>query len=277
MALETRSRQPSRKGVRSDHRLSPPRSKAAALSISYSTDAGVGALVIDHGPGNRIDGDFIEQLGRAADQASRSAARVVVVTATGPDFSHGGHPTLFADKDLLEIRAMIRGIEQAFALVESLPVPTVAAVQGRAFGGGFELALRADFVLAEPDASFWFPEATVGLLPLAGGAQRLAARVGTAIATRLILTADETPATELAAVGALVATPPGALVEHTQVLAARLAAGPTQAYAGTKAVLAAWTRSGMAAADEVMVDHAARLFATEDVSAAARQAPFVGR
>ena len=96
----------------------------------------------------------------------------------------------------------------------------------------------------------------------------MAARVGAAVATRLILTAEEVSADELDAAGVLTVTPRGALVERTHTLAARLAAGPTQAYAGTKAVLAAWTRFGLAAADEVMVDRAARLFATEDYAAA---------
>jgi len=248
------------------------------VSITYSVDDSVGALGIDHGPGNRIDWTFIEELGQAAEEAARSAARVVVISASGPDFSGGGHASLFADKDLKQIRSMIRGIEQAFALVESIPVPTIAAVQGRALGGGFELALRADFILADEDARLGFPEATVGVIPLAGGSQRLAARVGVAVATRLVLAAEEIPAIELDAAGVLVATPRGALVDHTKTLAARLAVGPTQAYAGTKAVLAAWTRFGLAAADEVMVDRSARLFATEDVAlAASGSSAFVGR
>lgn len=248
------------------------------LSIGYSVDDSVGALVIDHGPGNRIDWTFIEELGQAAEEAARSAARVVVISASGPDFSRGGHASLFADKDLKQIRSMIRGIEQAFALVESIPVPTIAAVQGRALGGGFELALRADFILADEDARLGFPEATVGVIPLAGGSQRLAARVGVAVATRLVLAAEEIPATELDAAGVLVITPRGALVDQTKTLAARLAVGPTQAYAATKAVLAAWTRFGLAAADEVMVDQSARLFATEDVAlAASGSSAFVGR
>lgn len=248
------------------------------MSISYSVHNSLGALVIDHGPGNLIDWAFIEELGRAAEEAAQSAARVVVISASGPDFSGGGHPSLFADKDLNQIRSMIRGIEQAFALVESIPVPTIAGVQGRAWGGGFELALRADFILADQDARFRFPEATVGVLPLAGGGQRLAARVGVAVATRLVLAAEDIPADELDAAGVLVMTPRGALAEHTKTLAARLGVGPTQAYAGTKAVLAAWTRFGLAAADEVMVDRAARLIATEDVALAATgSSAFVGR
>lgn len=248
------------------------------MSITFSINNDVGALVIDHGPGNHIDWAFVEELGRAAELAAQSAARAIVIKATGPDFSGGGHPSLFADKNVDQIRSTIRSIEQAFALVESIPVPTIAAVQGRAWGGGFELALRADFVLADQDASFRFPEATVGVLPLAGGGQRLAARVGAAVAARLILTAEEVSADELDAAGVLTVTPRGALVERTHTLAARLAAGPTQAYAGTKAVLAAWTRFGLAAADEVMVDRAARLFATEDYAAAmSGSSAFLGR
>jgi hypothetical protein len=66
--------------------------------------------------------------------------------------------------------------------------------------------------------------------------------------------------------------------ERTATLAARLSSGPTQSYAGTKAILATWTRSGLAAADEVMMDRATRLFDTEDMAMAATgSAAFVGR
>ena len=247
------------------------------MSISYAVNDHVGSIVIDHGPGNRIDAAFIEELGHAADAAAQSSARAVVISASGEDFSGGGAATLGAGMNLDQLRALVRRINQVFDLVEAIPVPTIAAVQGRAWGGGIELALRADFILADQNALFRFPEATVGVLPLAGGAQRLAARVGVAVASRAVMLTDEIPAAELGATGLLTVTPSGALIEHTQRLATRLASGPTQAHAGTKAVLAAWARSGLAASDEVMMDRASRLFGTEDVALAATGAAFVGR
>lgn len=248
------------------------------MTIRFSIKNQVGSIVIDHGPGNQIDWTFVEELEYAAEEAVRSSARVVVISATGSDFSAGGAASLFAGKDLNQLRSTLQSIQYAFSLIESIPVPTIAAVQGRAWGGGFELALRADFILAERDAVLRFPEGTVGFLPLAGGAQRLAARVGVAVATRLILMTDEVPAEELGKAGVLTVTPRGALAEYTEALTARLAGGPTQAFAGTKAVLAAWSRFGMAAADEVMMHRAEGLFETEDVAlAASGSSAFVGR
>ncbi|MGY2736623.1 enoyl-CoA hydratase/isomerase family protein [Sphingomonas sp. UYP23] len=246
--------------------------------VNFSSSGEVGSITIDNGAYNLIDQAFVSDLAQAAADAGDSDARVVTLRATGSDFCGGGHPDLFANKDKAQIRALIRTINQTYETIERLPVPTIAVVQGRAMGGGFELALRCDFLIAADDAQFRFLEADYGVLPLAGGAQRLAARIGIAAASRSVLLSETIPASDLAKLGVLTVADRNSLGQQADALSVRLGHGPTQAYAGTKRILAAWARGGLDAADEVMIDLASRLFETQDVSiAASGSTDFLGR
>ena len=247
-------------------------------TVTYSSRNGVGAITLDSQPGNLISTAFMAELQTAVRQAADSDVRAVVVRSQGQDFCSGGHPELFANATSRQIRAIIRSINQTFDSLEQLPVPTIAVVQGNALGGGFELALRCDFIIAADDAHFRFLESDFAVLPLAGGIQRLAARVGSAVVSRLVLLSERVPAATLADLAVLTMVPAASLAHEGAALAERLSHGPTQAYAGTKAILQAWLRGGLSAADEVMIDVATRLFDTKDVaSAAVGSTQFIGR
>ncbi|HEX7105654.1 MAG TPA: enoyl-CoA hydratase-related protein [Acidothermaceae bacterium] len=99
----------------------------------------------------------------------------------------------FTDEDLLAQRPVIKSL---FASVRDLPVPAIAAVQGFALGGGFELALSCDLIVADETAVFGLTEVTVGLVPGGGGTQLLARRVGAGRAADLILTGRRVDAGE---------------------------------------------------------------------------------
>jgi enoyl-CoA hydratase/carnithine racemase len=104
----------------------------------------------------------------------------------------------FSDADLLAQRPVFRA---AFGAVLDLPVPAVAAVGGFALGGGCELALGCDLVVADDGAQFGLPEVAVGLVPGGGGTQLLARRIGAAKAADLIYTGRRVDADEAAALG----------------------------------------------------------------------------
>jgi enoyl-CoA hydratase/carnithine racemase len=115
-------------------------------------------------------------------------------------------------------------LQDAFSRLEQLPVPTVAVINGPAVGGGLELALSCDIRVATPEAQLGLPEVGVGLLPGAGGTQRLPALIGPGAARRLILTGELICGTEAARIGLveLLATPPE-IVKASRRLAEQLA------------------------------------------------------
>ncbi|GGQ58840.1 enoyl-CoA hydratase [Streptomyces asoensis] len=123
--------------------------------------------------------------------------RVVMLTSTherafcvGADLKERNS---FSDAELLRQRPVTRG---AYTGVLELPVPTVAAVHGFALGGGFELALACDVIVADATAVVGLPEVSVGVIPGGGGTQLLPRRVGAARAAELVFTARRVPAAE---------------------------------------------------------------------------------
>lgn len=123
------------------------------------------------------------------DLARDSEVRAVVVSSSserafcaGADLKERAN---FSDDDLLAQRPVVKAL---FASVRNLPMPAIAAVQGFALGGGFELALSCDLIVADESAVFGLTEVTVGLVPGGGGTQLLARRIGAGRAADLILT-----------------------------------------------------------------------------------------
>src|SRR6202011_2076719 len=123
----------------------------------------------------------------------------------------------------------------SYRAIEALRVPTMAVVQGVAFGGGFELALACDFLVAAKSTVFRCVEVTTAMLPIAGALQRLAERVGRARASRFAMLGE--PITGAAALELGIAThaaPAEKLHETANALARELANGPTRSYAATR-------------------------------------------
>jgi enoyl-CoA hydratase/carnithine racemase len=209
---------------------------------------------------------MVDELGVAVAETAASKARAVLLHAEGPDFSFGGDIRPWPGMDAPALHQVLANHLAVFNAFETLPIPTVAAVQGLCFGGGLELAVRADILFAGDTARFGHPEQSIGILTLLGGVYRVAAKVGRAKAMEWALTSEQVPAAEMeqrGLVNRVVAD--AALLEEATAFARRLAAGPTLAHAGHKAVLKAWTAGGVAAADAVMLDLAMPLFASDDV------------
>lgn len=122
-------------------------------------------------------------------------------------------------------RHYIASGQRLMCALEALPAPVIAAVDGLAFGGGFELALACDVILATPRSSFGLPEAKLGLMPGWGGTQRLPRLIGAHNARHLILSGDTIDATEAQRLGiAQRLVLPEALLDEARALAARIAA-----------------------------------------------------
>ncbi|MEV8318133.1 enoyl-CoA hydratase-related protein [Streptomyces sp. NPDC059900] len=172
--------------------------------VSVRRHAYVAELVLDRpGAMNAVSTDMARSIGSAcAALAEDRDARVVVVTSThGRAFCVGAdlkERNSFSDAELVRQRPTARA---AYTGVLELPMPTIAAVHGFALGGGFELALACDLVVADPTAVVGLPEVSVGVIPGGGGTQLLPRRVGAARAAELIFTARRVEAAEARELG----------------------------------------------------------------------------
>src|ERR1700758_4026961 len=196
-------------------------------TIRFERDGAVGNIVLANPPFNRLDLRFAEALRIAVHQASESDLRVLVVRAEGPHFSFGGEVREWPGKDVNWFRAFVAEVNASYRAIEMLKIPTVAVVQGIAFGGGFELALACDFLVAAENAVFRCVEVTTGMLPIAGALQRLAERVGRGRASRFSMLGEPIPGSVAGQLGiATHVVPEAQLAQSVEALAQKLADGP---------------------------------------------------
>jgi enoyl-CoA hydratase/carnithine racemase len=177
------------------------------------SDASREVVLLDHGlvaeirlnriaARNALSTAMAEELVAATAAVRDSRARAVVLSSADPGaFCVGAdlkERDRLTDAGFMAQRLVFR---RAFAGVAQLPVPVVAAVHGFALGGGFELALSGDLIVADESAVVGLPEVRLGIVPGGGGTQLLSRRAGYGVAADLILTGRHVPAAEAARLG----------------------------------------------------------------------------
>lgn len=207
--------------------------------VRVAVDGGVATVTLDRPEArNAISTELADALAGVLEPLSTDrAVRAVVLTGAGDRaFSAGADLRErggFSDHDWFVQRESFRG---AFGAVRRCPLPTVAAVFGFALGGGFELALCCDLIVAADDATLGLPEVQLGLVPAGGGTQLLVRRAGPAVAKDLVLTGRRVDAAEAGQLGLVDRVVPRAeLLATAQGLAAQIAAN-----APTAVRLAKW-------------------------------------
>lgn len=151
---------------------------------------------------NALSFKIIEDIGRAFDEVAKSKARALIISGAGTK-------AFCAGADIKELRhrhlsAQKRGAElgqAVFSKLDTLPIASVAVINGYAFGGGLELALACTFRLATTNAKVGLPEIKLGLIPGYGGTQRLPRAVGEARALEMIMTGRTVAAEEAERIG----------------------------------------------------------------------------
>ncbi|WP_199541416.1 enoyl-CoA hydratase/isomerase family protein [Paraburkholderia kururiensis] len=228
----------------------------------------VATIHLDNPPQNRLAEQMIGELDDALTTIGQSDARAVLLRAAGPDFSFGGDILPWEGMSRAALRSLFERYMNAFNRFERLPLPVVAAVQGLCFGGGLELALRADVVFAAESARLGHPEQTLGIATMLGGIYRVAERAGRFRAAQWAFTSEPVPAATMERFGVVNCVVPDAqLLEQAEAFALKMARGPTRAHAAHKALLRTWAVGGIDAADEALFDIAMPLFDTEDATA----------
>lgn len=205
-------------------------------TIRLEMRGAVGIVRLDRPPVNAINRAMHRELTAVVAEIDRQPdCRAVVI--------HGGERVFAAGADIKEMAALGpseigvlgRSLTDAISAVALLELPVIAAITGYALGGGLELALAADFRVVAEDASLGLPEITLGVIPGAGGTQRLPRLIGVAAAKKMIYFGEPVTGTEAVGLGlATLAVPADQVLLQALALAERLAAGPTRALAAAK-------------------------------------------
>lgn len=202
---------------------------------------------------NPLSNSMFEALGSAFSEVSRSnQVRAVVLRSAGEHFSAGAdlaERSASSHEEILAARAHSRS---ATAAVLACPVPVIAAVHGYALGGGCELAMLCDIVVAADDAVFGLPETAIGIVPGAGGTQLIARRVGLTLASDMLLSGRRLTADEAVAVGLIARMTSRAELDSAAfALATEIADRSPSATRGAKAALNAGLSRKLGAALEI--------------------------
>ena len=236
------------------------------MTVTLEVAEGVGTIRLDRPPMNALDVATQDRLKELAEEAGRrDDVRAVVL--------YGGEKVFAAGADIKEMQAMdhtamvlrSNALQDSFTAVARIPKPVVAAVTGYALGGGCELALCADFRIAADNAKLGQPEILLGLIPGAGGTQRLSRLVGPSKAKDLIFTGRMVKAEEALTLGLVDRVVPAAEVyPQAHAWAAKLAQGPAIALRAAKEAVDTGLETDIDTGLAVERNWFAGLFATAD-------------
>jgi enoyl-CoA hydratase len=163
----------------------------------------VAVLTIDRQEAlNALSFALLGEIGEAFDRVAGSDARALIVTGAGPKaFCAGADIKELRGRSLIEQKRGAELGQAVFARLDSLPIPSIAVINGHALGGGLELAMACTFRLAARNAKMGLPEVKLGLIPGYGGTQRLPRLVGEARALEMIMTGRFVDAEEALRIG----------------------------------------------------------------------------
>ncbi|MCW7944253.1 enoyl-CoA hydratase [Streptomyces hygroscopicus] len=236
------------------------------MTVHLEVAEGVGTLRLDRPPMNALDVATQDRLKELAEEITRREdVRTVVI--------HGGEKVFAAGADIKEMQGMdhaamvlrSRALQESFTAIARIPKPVVAAITGYALGGGCELALCADYRIAAENAKLGQPEILLGLIPGAGGTQRLARLIGPSKAKDLIFTGRMVKADEALTLGLVDrVVPAGEVYAEAHAWAAKLAQGPAIALRAAKEAVDTGLETDIETGLAVERTWFAGLFATED-------------
>ncbi len=196
--------------------------------IEITRENDITILAMNNPPMNVLSREMLEKLKAALEEVKNDGSKAVILTGKGRAFVAGA--------DISEMKGMTPAEAEDYASLahsiftgfESLPKPVIAVVNGFALGGGNELAMACDMIIASEKAKFGQPEVNLGVMPGFGGTQRLARICGKMAAMELIMTADIIPAAEALRIGLVNrVVPPEDLMDTARKMASKIAAkGP---------------------------------------------------
>ena len=234
--------------------------------VRVEVDGAIATIRLDRPPMNALNGQVQDEIAAAAGQVDTDpAVRAVVLYGGEKVFAAGADIKEMAEASFAQVAVDSRRLQAAFTAVARIGKPVVAAVTGYALGGGLELALCADFRVAGAGARLGQPEILLGIIPGAGGTQRLPRLVGPARAKDIVYTGRFVAAAEAHEIGLVDNVVPDAEVySAARDLVARYATGPAVALRAAKQAIDAGLETDLDTGLEIERLHFAALFATED-------------
>lgn len=199
-------------------------------TLLYEKENGIGIITLNRPKAfNALNDEIMRELGQLLDAiAADDEVKAVILTGGNKAFAAGGDIAYMLNADPLKAEAFIALCHETIDKIENLDKPVIAAIAGLALGGGCELAMGCDIRIAAEGTKFGQPEINLGIMPGAGGTQRLARLVGPGWAKHLILTGDPIDAAAALRIGLVTkVVPVESLMDEAKKLAAKLAAkGP---------------------------------------------------
>ena len=255
--------------------------------VRVEIDEAIATIRLDRPPMNALNAQVQAEIAAAAGQVSDDPqVRAVIIYGGEKVFAAGADIKEMAEASYADMAADSRRLQDSFTAVARIGKPVVAAITGYALGGGLELALCADFRVAGESAKVGQPEILLGIIPGAGGTQRLPRLVGPARAKDIVFSGRFVGAPEALAIGLVDAVVPDAEVyQAARDLVGRYASGPAVALRAAKQAIDAGLEVDLTTGLEIERLHFAGLFATEDQRAGMRsfiengpgKATFAGR
>jgi len=236
--------------------------------VDYTMSDAVATITLNRPPVNALNAALIADIGEAMEAAADPAVRAVVITGS-PHFAAGadisGFQAAFDGEGEPDLAATL---SSTVSQLQMLAKPTIAAVRGFALGGGLELAMGADFRYLSDDARVGQPEILLGIIPGAGGTQRLPRLVGYQRALEMCMSGRQVDADEAARIGiADMVVPAESLLETALADAAAFASGPTVAYSAVKRAIDGGYGAPLERGLETEAVEFARSFGTTDARA----------
>jgi enoyl-CoA hydratase/carnithine racemase len=248
---------------------------------------GIGTIRLDRPPVNALNDQLTGELADAARSAASSdEVRAVIIYGGEKVFAAGADIKDMAEASYAAMVTRAGGLQEAMGLVAGIPKPVVAAITGYALGGGLELALAADFRVAGEGARLGQPEILLGVIPGAGGTQRLPRLVGPARAKDIVFSGRMVKAAQAHAIGLVDQIAPDDSVYQAALdMVKRYATGPALALRAAKQAIDHGLDVDLTTGLEIERVQFAALFGTEDQRAGMRsflengpgQATFTGR
>ena len=234
--------------------------------VRVETEAGIATIRLDRPKMNALNGQLQREIGAAAAEVSADPeTRAVILYGGERIFAAGADVKEMSEASPAEIMDLAAGIQAAFKAVAHIPKPVIAAITGYALGGGLELALCADFRVLGEGAQVGQPEILLGIIPGAGGTQRLPRLIGVSKAKDLVYSGRFVKATEALAIGlADLVVPDADVYQAAKGLAGRYVAGAPLALRAAKQAIDAGQDVDLDDGLEIERLHFTGLFATDD-------------
>jgi enoyl-CoA hydratase len=234
--------------------------------VNLTVSDGVGTIRLDRPKMNALNVQVQEEIRTAALEATANdEVRAVVIYGGERVFAAGADIKEMADMSYADMVKRSGPLQSSLSAVAAIPKPTVAAITGYALGGGCELALCADYRIAAEDAKLGQPEILLGIIPGAGGTQRLSRLIGPSKAKDLIYTGRFVDAAESLSLGLVDKVVPAASVYSEAVAwAAQFSRGAALALRAAKEAIDAGLGVDLQTGLEIERQQFAALFATED-------------